>query len=216
MAADATLSTSILRWNEIDLDSLRPQTFGVQNAHSEHPDAKTQKGETEMALRNLIPWNRTNRQHSPVAPQETQVTVADDFRNLRRIFETLLESTLSGTRTSFAPVWPHLELKDADDHVTISAELPGMTEKDLDVTIGDGLLTIRGEKQSANDDRESGWSERYYGRFERTISLPDGADSEHCEAIFSNGVLTVTMPKTDAKRSTRRIPLSGKSQSRAA
>lgn len=98
-------------------------------------------------------------------------------------------------------------MKENDSEVTVTAELAGLTEKDVEVSVDNGVLTIRGEKTSANEDRDNGWSERFYGSFERQVALPDGADDEKCHANFDNGVLTITMPKAAGKSRLKKIPI---------
>jgi HSP20 family protein len=71
-----------------------------------------------------------------------------------------------------------------------------MDEKDVEVLMGDGVLTIRGEKKSEIEDKERAFSERTYGRFERRIPLGQDVEEDKIEASFKNGVLTVTVPKT--------------------
>ena len=71
-----------------------------------------------------------------------------------------------------------------------------MDEKDVDITLHNGILTIRGERQSASDDRHRRVSERYYGQFERRIVLPAEVEGDKVTASFHKGVLTVTLPKT--------------------
>jgi HSP20 family protein len=97
--------------------------------------------------------------------------------------------------------WPHVEVVDNDKDVRISAELPGLEDKDVEVLIGDGVLTIRGEKKSAIEDKERAFSERTYGRFERRIPLAWEVEEDKIEASFKNGVLTVTLPKSAESRS---------------
>ena len=103
--------------------------------------------------------------------------------------------------------WPSLEVKESDDQVTITAELPGLNEKDVELSVHDGVLTLRGEKKSEHQDKDRGWSELHYGSFERSIALPDGADDGKCEAAFRDGVLTVRMPISQEARRSRRIPI---------
>ena len=103
--------------------------------------------------------------------------------------------------------WPSLEVKESEDQVTITAELPGLSEKDVELTVNDGVLTLRGEKKSEHQDKDRGWSERHYGRFERSIALPDGADEAKCEADFRDGVLTVRMPRSQEASRGRKIPI---------
>jgi len=90
--------------------------------------------------------------------------------------------------------------------VRISAELPGLEEKDVEVLMGDGVLTIRGEKKSAIEDTERAFSERSYGRFERRIPLAWDVEEDKIDASFRNGVLTVTLPKSaESKPNVKRI-----------
>ena len=91
--------------------------------------------------------------------------------------------------------------------MTVTAELPGLSEKDVELTVHDGVLTLRGEKKGEHCDKDRGWSERYYGRFERSIALPDGADEAKCEAEFRDGVLTIRMPRSPGASRGRRIPI---------
>jgi HSP20 family protein len=91
--------------------------------------------------------------------------------------------------------WPHVEVVDNDKDVRISAELPGLEDKDVEVLMGDGVLTIRGEKRSEIEDKERALSERTYGRFERRIPLAWEVEEDKIDASFKNGVLTVTLPK---------------------
>ena len=127
-------------------------------------------------------------------------------REMDRLFEDFFRAPVLGGGSSVS-VWPSLEVSDSDDEVRVTAELPGMSDKDVELTVQDGMLTIRGEKKSESEDRDRGWSERYYGRFERRIALPDGADEERCEANFRDGVLTVRMPKSESAARARKIPI---------
>jgi len=80
--------------------------------------------------------------------------------------------------------------------VTVSAELPGLSEKDVQVEIANGVLSIRGEKKAERSDDSKFVSERYYGSFERQIPL-EGVEEDKAKAVFKNGVLTVTLPKSE-------------------
>ena len=74
------------------------------------------------------------------------------------------------------------------------------------------MLTIRGEKKSETEDEDRGYSERYYGRFERRIALPSNADEKGASATFRDGVLTVTLPKSAEAERGRRIPINGETK----
>ena len=103
--------------------------------------------------------------------------------------------------------WPSIEFNETDKAVTISAELPGLSEKDVQVEIANGVLRLRGEKKSERTENGRYFSERYYGSFERQIPL-DGVVEEKAEAKFHDGVLTITLPKSEEARSAvKRIPI---------
>jgi len=92
--------------------------------------------------------------------------------------------------------WPTVEVIDTDQEVRVAADLPGLDEKDVEVLMNDGVLTIRGEKKSEVEDKERAFSERSYGRFERRIPLAWEVEEDKVNASFKNGVLTVTLPKS--------------------
>jgi HSP20 family protein len=92
--------------------------------------------------------------------------------------------------------WPKIELNDGEKELIVSAELPGMTEKDVQVEIANGVLTIRGEKKAERMGEGKYFTERYYGSFERQIPLED-VHEDKAEASFKNGVLTISLPKSE-------------------
>ena len=128
---------------------------------------------------------------------------------LREQVNKLFDSVFRDLTSQAPPVnWPSLEVQDKDGAYRISAELPGLDENDVEVAVQDGVLTIRGEKKSETEDKERQYSERYYGRFERRLSLGD-LDEEKISATFENGVLTITAPKSPkAEAQAKRIPIS--------
>jgi HSP20 family protein len=90
----------------------------------------------------------------------------------------------------------------------VTAELPGLEEKDVELELANGVLAIKGEKKTETEDKDRLFSERYYGRFERRIPVED-IDEDKVSASFRNGVLTVTLPKTaQAQRQVKRIAIS--------
>ena len=101
------------------------------------------------------------------------------------------------------------------NEVRVSAELPGMDEKLVEVLVENEVLTICGEKKSESEDQGRRFSERYYGRFERSIALPFEVEEEKAEASFKNGVLTVTIPKSaTAKETAKRIAINAGSDTK--
>jgi HSP20 family protein len=104
---------------------------------------------------------------------------------------------------------PAAEIAYRDGNLIVSAELPGLTEKDVKVEINDNFLTIQGERKVEQEENEGGIrrTERKYGEFYRAIALPEGADAEHARAEFQNGVLHVTIPVPQAQSNLRQIPI---------
>ena len=100
------------------------------------------------------------------------------------------------------------DVVETSDAVEVSIELPGLEMKDIDVTVTDDMLTIKGEKKVERQEEKKGYylSERSYGSIYRTIPLPPGVDGEKAEASFKNGVLTLALPKTaEAQAKVKRI-----------
>src|SRR5690348_4080330 len=164
--------------------------------------------ERTMAFRDLIPWSK-NQELAPARDnfdpfltlhREMNRLFDDVFRgfgNFGRLGSPLMEGQFS---------WPRIELDETDKALTVSAELPGLSEKDVQVEIANGALSIRGEKKSESDNGGR-YSERYYGSFERRIPL-DGVEEDKAEANFRNGVLTVSLPKTEqASQNVKRITI---------
>jgi len=96
-------------------------------------------------------------------------------------------------------VAPKIDVAETSDGIDVIAELPGVDEKDVEVTVADGMLTIRGEKKAEREesDKDKNWHvvERSYGSFSRSIALPYDPDSGKAEAKFQNGVLRIHLPK---------------------
>lgn len=105
---------------------------------------------------------------------------------------------------------PKVDVNETDKHIRVSVELPGMKEKDIDVSLNRDSLMISGEKKQEIEENVQGWyrMERSYGVFRRTIALPCEIDQDKVEAHFKDGVLTVSLPKTaQAQATTRAIPI---------
>ncbi len=123
----------------------------------------------------------------------------------RRLFEDFfedLEGETGLTRWPERRFVPAVDVVEEQDSVKLTAEVPGMTKEDLDVSIDNGVLTLRGEKKEEQTAEEAGYHrvERRYGSFERRIRLPDYVDADQIEATYENGVLKLTMPKTESAR----------------
>jgi HSP20 family protein len=103
---------------------------------------------------------------------------------------------------------PAVDVTESDKAYEITAELPGLDEKNIEVNVANGGLTIRGEKKEEKEEKQKDYyvSERRYGSFERYFSLPEGVDADKIQASFKNGVLKVTLPKTaEAQKPAKKI-----------
>ena len=139
----------------------------------------------------------------------------DLHRQMNRLFDDLFDQDGdSGFYARAGIAAPAMDIHQDDKQVEITAELPGVKEEDIDITIDDGVLTLRGEKKSTREDKESGYRERSYGSFERRLTLPSNIDEDNCSADFKDGVLTITLPKSEDKARGRKIQL-GQGQQRS-
>lgn len=106
------------------------------------------------------------------------------------------------------PVAPAIDLVEKDDGYEISAELPGLDDKDVEIKLANGTLTISGEKSEEKEEERKDYylSERRYGSFQRSFRLPEGVDADRIDASFAKGVLKVKLPKTaEARKAERKI-----------
>lgn len=161
-----------------------------------------------MNVRDLVPWSRGDRERSPAAPSGSLGPVVSLHREMNRLFDDMFrgfdDSRLWGGRGG----WPSMDVEETDKEYRVTAELPGLEERDVEVLFQDGLLTVRGEKKMETEARNRTYSERYYGRFERQITLDRDVDDSGVTATFKNGVLTVRVPKSArAVERTKRIPI---------
>lgn len=148
-----------------------------------------------MALKDLIPIRKRS---VPVRREESP------FETLRREMDSLFDSF---TRAfDIEPFWerrlgdfsPSVDVTENDKEVKVSAELPGMDDKDIEVSLSKDSLTIKGEKREEKEDKGKDYyrMERSYGSFSRTIPLPVEVDTDKAEATFKKGVLEIRLPKT--------------------
>jgi HSP20 family protein len=118
-----------------------------------------------------------------------------------RFFENSLDRLLSEpvTHRSWAPP---VDIIETDNNLVLKSDLPDVDLKDIDIQIEDGTLTLKGERKFEKEDKSAGYHrmERSYGSFVRCFSLPDTVESDKVKADYRNGVLTVTLPKTEAAK----------------
>lgn len=160
-------------------------------------------------------------------PVRGEVSTFEPFQTLRKQVDDLF--------TNFTVSWPHFEmpkiewptltgmdtesaiakfdLSENGNSVKVVADIPGVDEKDVEVLVRDGVLTIKGKKNSEREEEGEDFyiSERGFGSFSRAFRLPDGVDEQAVVADFDKGVLTVTLPKTSKiKTEVRRVPVKKK------
>ncbi|MCU0839282.1 MAG: Hsp20/alpha crystallin family protein [Rhodospirillales bacterium] len=150
----------------------------------------------------------------PVAPFED---ILHPFARLRSDMERLFDDFFAGTMVPFGgrgrlvepfraferalgATTPAVDLVETEQAFELKAELPGLDEKNVEVTLSENVLTIKGEKKEEHEEDRAGvhYAERRFGSFERAFRLPENVDQDTIAASFKNGVLTVTMPKTAA------------------
>lgn len=136
----------------------------------------------------------------------------DPFRDLISIqdrMNRMFEQTLSRSRLeegiSTATWTPAVDIYETPDRIVLKAELPGMTNEDIDIQLQDNSLTLKGERRFAKDVQEENYLriERAYGPFQRSFTLPSSVQQEKIRATFHDGVLEVVMPKADAAQAKR-------------
>jgi HSP20 family protein len=116
-----------------------------------------------------------------------------------------------------APRWmPAMDLAETDEHLVLRADLPGLEEKDVSIEIKDDVLTVSGERKAEQEERKDGYHrvERAYGRFSRSLALPQGVDPDQVKAGFDRGVLEVRIPKP-AERKPHRVQIGASVEGKA-
>jgi len=130
-------------------------------------------------------------------------TAGFGFAPLPRLFDA--EPPLRSAGVSGA-LLPAVDVSETDTAYIVSAELPGLEDKDIEVTVTGDTLVIKGEKRSQTEEKTANYhiSERSYGTFQRAFTLPDGVDRNTITAEFAKGVLKLTLPKTPAAKAEQR------------
>jgi len=145
----------------------------------------------------LIPW-RTKRSDSEPTVSSPLVALRNE---MDRMFDAYIREPFGTLEWPFGPAgkWsPAVDVAETDQEVTVRAELPGIDPKELNVTISGNQLLLSGEKKESTEDSGKDFyhSESRYGAFRRSVPLPEGIDSEHVDAQYANGVLTLHLKKT--------------------
>ena len=146
----------------------------------------------------LVPWRNNNKPQAPA----TREDFFDPFVTFRREMDRMFDHFFGGSglrhaQSGWQALTPAVDIDENEKEIVISAELPGVTEKDVEVSLAGDILTVKGEKRSQHGEKngESTYMERRCGSFSRSVRLPFEAGEEQVDAQFSNGVLTVRVPK---------------------
>ena len=161
-----------------------------------------------MELNDLVPFKNRRREAAragALSPFERM------HEEMDRIFDDFLPQIGSGREFDRrVGLLASVDLSETDDALEVTVDLPGMEEQDIDITLRDGALAIRGERKHESEEKKKNYyrSERAYGSFTRTIPLPCEVDEDGVQAKFKKGVLTVHMPKSqEAKDHERKIAI---------
>jgi HSP20 family protein len=161
-----------------------------------------------MNVRDLVPWGRGDRERHPATRSDSISPVLSLHREMNRLFDDVFRGFDDSRFFSGRSGWPSVDVEETEKDYRVTAELPGLEERDVEVLLHDGILTVRGEKKFESENRNRTYSERFYGRFERHITLDRDIDDSAVNATFENGVLTVIVPKSAAAvDSAKRIPI---------
>lgn len=164
-----------------------------------------------MHISDLIPWGRDKEKRlASESGSNPLVALQRDINHVFDDFWDKVENGWNGRSDVVGTFGPSTDVTETDKSVNVSIELPGMTEKDIDISLSSDVMTIRGEKKVEHEEERKGvyMAERSYGSFYRTVPLPAGVDTDKADAKFKNGVLTVSLPKTaEAQAKVKRIPV---------
>jgi HSP20 family protein len=127
--------------------------------------------------------------------------------DMNRLFDTFFQGRgLGGGAGNGSRRWiPPMDLAETDEHFVVRADLPGLDRDDLEIEVKDRVLTISGEREAEHEDRKEGYHrvERSFGRFSRSLDLPEGIDASAVTADFERGVLEVRIPKPEERQPTK-------------
>jgi len=164
-----------------------------------------------MAIFDLTPWKRGDKNVVVRREEEPFYTLR---REMDRVFDDFFGNfgltPFGGSFTEqYGAFNPRVDITETDQEVKIAAELPGLDEKDIEVSLTGDRLTLSGEKKAEKEDKGENYyrMERSYGSFQRTIPLPIEVETDKVEATFKNGVLTVVLPKMATVQNRKKIAI---------
>ena len=122
---------------------------------------------------------------------------------MNRLFNTVFDAPATGGNGGTMRRWmPAMDLVETDDHFVLRADLPGLSEEDVNIEVEDRVLTVSGERKAEHEETKEGYHrvERAFGSFSRSLTLPDGVDAEAVSASFDRGVLEIRIPKPEQRK----------------
>lgn len=153
---------------------------------------------------------------TPPERREEEVPLFSLQREVNRLFDDFFRGfdlrPLRIAEERWGGFSPKMDLEETEKEYRITAELPGVEEKDVEVLLTGNSLTLKGEKKEEKEEKGKSFYhvERSYGTFQRTVPLPEGIDLKKIDAEFKNGLLTVKLPKTaEAKTRSKKVPVKG-------
>ena len=163
-------------------------------------------------MKSLIPWREKSQ--LPADREERYDPFFAFRRDIDRMFEDFFSGSLAGLPgfSSLRAVGPSVDVEDNEKEFVVTAELPGLDDKDFEVTLSGDVLIIKGEKKSEHEEQDGGshYVERRFGSFSRSVRLPFQVADEQVDAKYDKGVLTVRVPRpAGAQRQVRRIEVKG-------
>ncbi len=155
-----------------------------------------------MAFRDIIPWKKEDK--SLVKNRDSEI--GDPLYELDQWMDRFFDEPLFGLESSFRSYTPSADLSETETEYTITVDIPGFDEKDVDVLFQKNNLTIRGSKETETEKKHRHYHqiERKSGSFERSFYLPDEVDEQKIEAKYKHGVLTIRLPKLGVGQSTHK------------
>lgn len=133
-------------------------------------------------------------------PELTNWSPIDRLATLRDEFNRLFDWTAPTRDSGFFSGWtPALDVYDDKDHFVVKVEVPGMKKEDIEISLHDGTLTVSGERKSEHEEKagQTYRSERFFGKFQRSLTLPAAVDAGKVSASYKDGILTVQLPKAE-------------------
>ncbi len=163
-----------------------------------------------MDLKSLVSWR--DKSQTPA----TRDNFRDPLMNLRREVDRMFDDFFSGfggralgpTTGGWQGITPVIDVVETNKDIVFTAELPGVSEKDVEVTLADDILTIKGEKKAEHEEKngDAYYMERRFGSFSRSVRLPFDVKDEKVDAKYDNGLLTIRIPKPEeVQKAVRRI-----------